>query len=264
MKLFISCSALFLSLFGFVFANETTQASLDRYFEYLDRYEKAIGPLGDAEKGEIEILRDINKIQEIQKSTGRQVGIVAEDNYWIWINDAVKFSNGKYGVYGRVLWRKSLTGMPGIAVMPILPNGKIALNRNYRHATRSWEYELPRGGVEGNETHEEAAKREVKEETGMIIDKLFLLGMMAPDTGLTNTIVPIYLAKVAQQGSSQPEDSEAIAAIEAFTIEEIKTGYLHGFLLTEIDGKECKVYLRDPFLSFALFQIALRKEISSP
>lgn len=247
MQLMFSFATIMLTLLG------SAQTPLERYFDYLERYQEHIGPIGNADKGEIEIVRDPQKIKEIEQTTGRQVGVVAEDYYWIWMNDAVKFPNGKHGVYGRILWRKSLDGIAGIAVMPILPDGKIALNCNYRHATRSWEYELPRGGIEPNETIEEAAKREVKEETGMLIDKLYLLGHMAPDTGLTNTIVPVFLAHVQNRTEAAPEDSEAIAGIVPFTIDELKKGLLTGYLMTKIEGKECKVYLRDPFLTYALF-----------
>jgi ADP-ribose pyrophosphatase len=249
-----------LMLFGnFAFCeNKTDQAALKAYFNYLDLYPKTLGPDGNASKGEIEIVRDLETISQIEKTTGRKVGLIAEDKYWIWLNDPVKFPNDKYGVYGRIIWIQGLKSFPGVAVMPVLPNGKIALNRNYRHATRSWEYELPRGGVNKDESMESAAAREVKEETGMIIDQLHLLGQMAPDTGITNTIVPVYFAKVAAKQEAVPEESEAIAGIEAFSIEEIKQGFVDGYLPVKIDGKLCQISLRDPFLAFAILQAEAR------
>ncbi|PCI75598.1 hypothetical protein COB21_05500, partial [Candidatus Aerophobetes bacterium] len=125
-----------------------SQDNITEYFKYLDQYPATLGPDGSYQEGEIEIIRDREKMLEIQASTNRMVGLVAEDNYWIWLNDAVRFPGGNYGVYGRIIWKCGLESIPGIAVLPLLPNGKIALNRNYRHATRSWEYELPRGCVE--------------------------------------------------------------------------------------------------------------------
>lgn len=228
--------------------------SLNAYFNYLSKYPKTLAFLGNANQGEIEIIVDEQKIIDIQQKTGRKVGVVAEDRYWLWLNDAVQFPNGKCGVYGRLLWKQSLTGATGVVVMPILPNGKIVLNRNFRHATRSWEYELPRGAVDIGETIEAAAAREVKEETGMVIAQLQLLGQMATDSGVTNAIVPVFCAKVVAQEEAQPEDSEAIAAIESFSVEELKQGFLDGYLLQETQ----KIPLRDPFLAFALFQADLR------
>jgi 8-oxo-dGTP pyrophosphatase MutT (NUDIX family) len=53
-------------------------------------------------------------------------------------------------------------------VLPVLPSGQIILVLNFRHPTRSWKLELPRGGMQSGETQEEAALRELKEETGFI------------------------------------------------------------------------------------------------
>jgi|SRR5579862_4106553 len=239
-------------------AQNTPSPSIDDYLHYLDTYPETLGPCGNASLGEIEIIRDRKKILEIEQTIGRKVGVISQDKYWIWINDAVKFPNGKNGVYGRILWSNSLKGNPGVAVVPLLQNGKIALNRNFRHATRSWEYELPRGRIDENETAEAAAMREIKEETGMRIDTLHSLGAMAVDTGLTNSVVPIFLGKVLSQEDAKPEDSEAIAAIEAFSIEELKKGFVDGYLTALVDGKPCKIHLRDPFLAFAILQAEAR------
>ena len=233
--------------------------NITKYLEYLKQYPLTLGPNASYKKGEIEIIRDEKQMAEIQNRTKRMVGVVAEDNYWIWINDAVCFPNGTKGVYGRVIWRRSLEGIGGVAIMPLLPNGKIALNRNFRHATRSWEYELPRGCLLYNEAPEQAALREMKEETGLIASKIEFLGHINPDSGMTNTIVPIYLAQVLKKDISTPEDSEAIASIDAFTIAELKQGFFDGYLITEISGKSVKINLRDPFLSFALLQWDIRQ-----
>ena len=111
MKWFTLCLA-------FVF---TTLFSLDEaYFQYLEKHPALSSCMENAEQGEIEIILDKQKMLEIQQKMGRKVGFVAEDNYWLWINDAVKFPSGKYGIYARLLVRQSLQGTPGVAVLPIL------------------------------------------------------------------------------------------------------------------------------------------------
>jgi len=236
------------------------QASLDRYFERLKAYSNALGPLGNADSGEIEIVTDKKKIVEIEKATGRTVGIIAEDKYWLWLNDAVKFPSGQYGVYGRLMWKCSLDakGRPGAVVIAILPNGNVVLNRNYRHATRSWEYELPRGAREKSESLESTARREAKEETGMLVGTLTLLGEIAVDSGTLNSINTVYYAKVMAQQASAAEDSEAIASIDNFSITELKQGFMDGYLLAEIENKKQKIPLRDPTLAYALFMMELK------
>jgi len=243
------------------FLEQKQPDTLNNYFKYLNTYSNTLGPFGKAADGEIEIIQDRRKISEIEEKTGRVVGLVAEDKYWIWLNDAVQFPNKTYGIYGRLLWKSSLNGRAGVVIMAILPNSKVVLNRNFRHATRSWEYELPRGGREPNETIEIAAKREAKEETGMIVKELFLLGETAVDSGTLNTIVPIFYAKVVECQESTPEDSEAIAGIDAFSIAELKKGFFDGYLTKEINGQKQQIPLRDPFLAYALLMADLRKLI---
>lgn len=59
---------------------------------------------------------------------------------------------------------------PRVAVYALIdgPTGHILLGRNTRDAHRG-KWELPGGGVEFGETLEEAAIREVREETGLIV-----------------------------------------------------------------------------------------------
>jgi len=232
------------------------EESFAKYLEMLKEY-PALGPSGDAKQGEIQILQDPKELAEIQEKMGRQVGIVAQDQYWIWINDAVQFPNGKKGIYGRMLWKRALQGTAGAAVMPILPDGRIVLNCNFRHATRSWELELPRGGANIGENIEDAARREVEEETGMVVGELHSLGDIAPDTGMISSVVPIYLAKVQRQQEATPEESEAIAEILAISPQELKKAFLKGHMDLEIKSETKKVYVRDPFLAFALFKADL-------
>jgi ADP-ribose diphosphatase len=239
-------------------------SSLDLYFSTLQQLSQ---PNGNYLEGEIEIVTDparIAQIQKIQESrllqkgyTAEQaaeysrIGIVSEDTYWIWLRDAVLFPKGVPGTYDRLLWKKP----GGVAVLPLFPDGRIALVLNYRHATRSWELELPRGMPKPEETKEEAALRELKEETGLIASSVTYLGEMAPDTGVISSVVPIYLAKITAQDASQPDYSEAIANIVTLSKEELKQGLLQGFLEVPLKGK---IPLRDGFLTFALYQAELR------
>ncbi len=237
-----------------------SDTSKDAYFKYLEQYPFLSSSLGHADQGEIEIVLDKEKISAIEQQRQRKVGVIAEDTYWLWINDAVKFPSGSYGVYGRILQKQIFkNNFVGVAVLPLLSDGRIALNRNFRHATRSWEYELPRGGANPEESIEEAAKRELKEETGFVVNSIHLLGHMSVDSGLTSTIVPIVVAKVSYQEDSQPEDSEAIESIDLFTLEEIKKGFVNGYLSIIKGEKEVKIPLRDSFLAFALLQAQLQK-----
>lgn len=260
---------LILSLCSFqcVFGN------LEHYFSYIKQLGQSVG---NCHEGEIEVVLDpveISRIQDIQEQRllkkgfseanakeFTRIGVVSEDQYWIWLRDAVYFPDGVTGTYDRLLCKSKIAGgLFGVAVLPVLPSGQIVLILTHRHATRSWELELPRGGVEPGETSEEGAFRELKEETGFIASSLIYLGEMANDTGVLSSVVPVYLGKISSQGNSDFEESEAIAALISFTKEELKAGLIQGSLEVTLQGKKMRVPLRDAYLTFALLQAECRK-----
>lgn len=243
----------------FCFQLHGSESSRQQYLELIKQHPPIIEPQGDFKKGEIEIVTDPEKMAAIEKKMSRDVGLVYQDKYWLWINDACVFPSGFEGVYGRILWVKSLESVPGVAVMPILPDGRVVLNCNFRHSTRSWEIELPRGGVNKGETVEAAAKRECVEETGMVVDSLTLLGEIPPDTGLTNTLVPVFAAKVIGEQKPEQEETEAIEEILALTIEEIQQAFVKGYYEGTVRGVKTKIPFRDPFLAYACLLYSCKK-----
>jgi ADP-ribose diphosphatase len=228
----------------------------EEYRQLLDRYPETLGPIGNWQEGEIELITDIAEMERIEAATGREVGIVAQDAYWIWLNDPVRFPSGRASVYGRLLWRHSLEGPPGVVVACVDRERQlIYLICNFRHAVRSWELELPGGLREKGESIEEAARREVMEECGLSLSHLSLLGWIAPDSGKTTSVVPVVLAEVACEGVAQPEESEAIAGWIALPIAEVREAMLRGEMVVEIHGKRRNVAVRSGFLAYALLQL---------
>jgi ADP-ribose pyrophosphatase len=232
---------------------DASEKSRQDYLDMIRDYPLLVADMGDAKKGEIEILIAPEKMAEIEAKTGRDVGLIKKDKYWTWLNDAVRFPSGAEGVYSRILWNKALKNPDvGVCVMPEIEGKGIVLNCNYRHATRSWELELPRGGVNESETVEDAARRETLEETGKVLSKLTLLGHIAPDTGTLSTVVPIYLATVAGSQDTAQEESEAIEENIVLSHAELKKAIVDGYYDCKIRGETKRVYCRDPFLTYAV------------
>lgn len=238
---------------------ESGEISRKQYLDLIQSYPQLTRYPGNYKKGEIQIVLDPQEMAFIENSLGRDVGLIQRDKYWLWINDACIFPNGTKGIYGRIVWVNTLEARSGVAVMPVTKEGKVILNCNFRHATRSWEIELPRGGVNSGEEVESAAKRETMEETGMIVSDLILLGEIPPDTGLTATVVPIFLAKVTETLTPEREDSEAIEENLALSLTEIKQAFLSGSYEHCIRGVKQKVSFRDPFLAYALLMYELKQ-----
>ena len=74
--------------------------------------------------------------------------------------DEVLLPNGKTSI------REWINHPGAVVIVPILPNGKIALIRQFRYAMGSEFIELPAGKIDKGETPDECAIRELEEEIG--------------------------------------------------------------------------------------------------
>jgi ADP-ribose pyrophosphatase len=252
-----------------------TPDRVKQYLQFAKEHPHLFGELGAWKNHEIEIILTPDRIQKIEKQTSSRllargcsekeakswssVGIVAEDYYWIWIRDPVIFPSGVYGTYDRLVWKSGSEGPPSVGILPILSNKKVIVNVVYRHATRSWEMELPRGRKKMGETEEIAAQRELNEETGYHTTRCRLLGTMAPDSGVLVSVIPIFYAEVKHSGQSSIKNfSKAIVQNPAFSKDEIKAGFSKGYIEMPIQGEQRKVHCRDPYLAFAFLQAEIK------
>jgi ADP-ribose pyrophosphatase len=136
-----------------------------------------------------------------------RVGIVYRDQYLLLLRDAVRFPNGFLGTYIRFVSLE--LGVVGVAVLPVYQQ-KIVLIRHFRHATRDWHLEIPRG-FSMEASSEEDAKRELEEEINATASRLTPLGQVHPDTGMSSGLVALFYAELEAYG--YPETDEAITEI---------------------------------------------------
>lgn len=87
----------------------------------------------------------------------------------------------------------------GIGVLPEL-GGRLGLIRVHRHPQGRSSWEIVRGFIDEGETHEQAALRELTEETGLDGAGVALadLGIVAPDAGVIRARIHLYAARAAQ------------------------------------------------------------------
>ena len=71
-----------------------------------------------------------------------------------------------------------------VIVIPVLPDGRLVVERIYRHPYRRFVLEFPAGGIEPGEDILHAAGRELAEETGYSAKNLTLLGSKLVMPGL--------------------------------------------------------------------------------
>ena len=105
----------------------------------------------------------------------------------------------------------------GVTVLPIL-EGRFVLLRAYRHALASLSWEAPRGFVDPGEAPEEAALRELAEETGLICarEHLVALGHYAPEASTMKARGALFAATRCEGRPRAPDSEIGIEAVELF------------------------------------------------
>jgi ADP-ribose pyrophosphatase len=202
---------------------------------YLSDLPEQFRYLGDHRLGEIEIATDSEVIEAVQTKLqskistskfstlqGNETGIVFEDDYILVIRDPVIFKNGRTGTYLRIVERASLTGKAGVVMLPVREN-LVYLNKIFRHATRQWELECPRGYREESQTLEEAVKIELLQELGLEIDTVHNLGEIYSNTGLLAGSAQSYFVRLKPGDAAPcPEEGESISETVKLTFQEVK------------------------------------------
>ena len=107
----------------------------------------------------------------------------------------------------------------GVCVITKFKDQIICL-KEFRHPIKSWSYEFTCGMIEDGELPEETAVREVKEETGCIVDKLYSLGEFYPSFGATDEKIYLFLADCKEKGKSELEYTEFIS-MHLMKVEEV-------------------------------------------
>lgn len=124
-------------------------------------------------------------------------------------------------------------------VMPIDEKGRALLARQYRLPAKDYLWEIPAGRMDEGETPLKAAKRELKEETGLTAKKWTKLFGLYMSPGFLAEKMHIYVAQELKQGKTNFMEDERIES-HWFTPKQmnemIKTGAI-------IDGKTIAAWL---------------------
>ena len=208
------------------------ESRLREYLSFAKKYPHLF--LNDKENNSLNIILDYDTLlgqQNIlyekanKKNNPRNffdIGILTEDNWTITLRDLVKFPNGEYAGYIRMLNKNSSVFRSGkdTVIIPLIDGNKILLLRHFRHEDRKWHYEIPRGFGELNKPIENAAK-ELKEETGLIPDRIEIIGG-------ESTSVVYLVAYISNVDEIILEHSEGIDSCILVSTDEFKTMILNG------------------------------------
>lgn len=142
-----------------------------------------------------------------------------EENPWITVSKKVVYENkwitveehdvitpsGTNGIYG-VVRPKDIA----IAILPLDEDNNTWIVGQYRYTLDSYEWELIEGGCSKNEIPIEAAKRELKEEAGIIASDFELVLEMQLSNSKSDEKSYSYIAKGLSFTTSEPEETEQI------------------------------------------------------
>ena len=125
--------------------------------------------------------------------------------------------------------REVITHPGSVVVLPVLPDGKIVMIRQYRHATRQYLWELVAGRKEPEETPKQGAARELLEETGYRAKRFKVFLDVFPTPGFLEERMYLLLAEGLTAGEAQPEEDEKIE-VRAYKLKELKQMIKNGRL----------------------------------
>jgi len=93
-----------------------------------------------------------------------------------------------------------------VVVVPVFSDGRLLVERIYRHPYHRYLLEFPAGGIEHDEDPQVAARRELAEETGHHAARLTTLGSLEVLPGLLRMRLHIVLAEELTGGGTQRLD----------------------------------------------------------
>jgi 8-oxo-dGTP pyrophosphatase MutT (NUDIX family) len=98
---------------------------------------------------------------------------------------------------------------PWVNVVAVTADDHVVLIRQYRHGLGQVNFEIPAGTTEDGETNlEEAARRELREETGYGGGRWSLLATLSANPALQNNLTYTFLAEGVELGQASPDPDE--------------------------------------------------------
>lgn len=124
-----------------------------------------------------------------------------------------------------------------VNIVALTPQGEVVMVRQYRHGIRDFTLEFPGGVIDLGDTPEEAALRELREETGYEVEEILPVGMVYPNPAIQTNRCFTFLGRNAKQIYEQEldelEDIEVVTVPAGKIAEMIRDGRInHGLIVS--------------------------------
>ena len=137
--------------------------------------------------------------------------------------DTVRLPNSKEAI-------REVVEHPGaVAVVPILPDGRVIMVRQYRYPIKQNLLEIPAGKLDKNEQPEDCAIRELEEETGYCCGRLRHLTSIWTAPGFSDEVIHIYAAEDLIEKKQQLDDDEFLQ-VEIYNKDDLQNMIRNGII----------------------------------
>ena len=128
------------------------------------------------------------------------------DNKWIGVTEyQVLNPSGGKGIYGTVRFKNLAIG-----ILPLDDEGYTWLVGQWRFPLGMYSWEIPEGGGDPALAPIESARRELKEETGLVASEWTLIQEMHLSNSVTDERALIFMARGLRQEEAAPEETEQL------------------------------------------------------
>lgn len=126
------------------------------------------------------------------------------ENPWTRLReDVAEMPNGRTTIYGVVECK------PCVGVLPFIDADHVVMVRQYRYVfDEGQRWEMPTGGVKADESLEEAARRETREEIGYDAADLQPLSIYYTSKAIMREVAHLYLGRNLSQVEAKPDETE--------------------------------------------------------
>ena len=144
-------------------------------------------------------MEDFKNLQETQLSSQP----IFDGDVLHIFKDTIRLPNGKQAT------REYTVHHGAVCILPLLENGDVLLERQFRYAMGEVLTEIPAGKLDYiGEDPWEAALRELREETGAVASELIPLGPFYPTCAYSTEVIQMFLARGLSFGERELDEDE--------------------------------------------------------